>query len=110
MACDDPDIAFVWVDPSERLIGIQIIFCERVLNGINLRESAKAIPMELMRGPWLSEGCQINSQSSHSIGQSDGTFGNFTVPGGAGFFSKVASMFWKKGISQAYSCFPWLMS
>ncbi len=26
-ACDDPDIyAFVWVDPSERLIGIQIIY------------------------------------------------------------------------------------
>ena len=51
-ACDDPDIhAFVWVDPSERLIGIQIIFRERVLewdksSGVSQGDTT----VELMRG------------------------------------------------------------
>ena len=64
-ACDDPDIyAFVWVDPSERLIGIQIIFIERVLEWDKSSGVSQGCNRGANEGTWLSEGCQINSQSS----------------------------------------------
>ena len=73
-ACDDPDIyAFVWVDLSERLIGIQIIFRERVLewdksSGVSQGDTNREANKE-------AHGYQKGSRSIHnqvySIGQSD---------------------------------------
>ena len=73
-ACDDPDIyAFVWVDPSERLIGIQIIFRERVLewdksSGVSQGDTNR----EANTGAHgYQKGARSIHNQVHSIGQSD---------------------------------------
>ena len=73
-ASDDPDIhAFVWVDLRECLIGIQIIFHERVLewdksSGVSKSDTNRGSGVEV-------HGHQKGSRSIHNhvhgIGQSD---------------------------------------
>ena len=69
-ACDDPDIyAFVWVDLSERLIGIQIIFRERVLEWDKSSGVSQGDTNREANG--YQKGARSIHNQVHSIGQSD---------------------------------------